>query len=224
MANRSDINKPTRKAFEKDIKDGKSVSEMAKEYDVSSQTIRNWATAWGVYEDMNARTPLYCACKGKVKQVLAKMLKQDKSIAEISKELHVAQKSILDGIKEYGLTEEYEKLKFKHRSARRKEERDEKTAWWKKTLTEMFAKGMTVNDICEELHCTKRTIYLRMRQVGLGKKIRPHNMPSRAEIAERKERIRQYMKDDMKIADIARKENMQYANALRVVNQIREGK
>lgn len=223
MANRADIHKPTKKEFEKDLKNGESVKEMAEKYDVSTQTIRNWATDWGIYQELIGRSPLYRACKGKVKQVLSRMLKEDKSIADISKELHVAQKHVLDGIKEYDLTEAYEKLKFKHRSERRKEERDEKTEWWKKTLTECFDKGMSVNQICDELHCTKRTVYLRMRQVGLGKRIRKHNMLSRAEIAERKERIRQYvLGGEMTVAEISRKEDMKYANALRVINQIRE--
>lgn len=224
MANRSDIQRPTKKELVKHIKDGESVKEMAEYFGVSTQTVRNWAEKFGVYEEMNSRTPIYRACRGKIKKVLKEMLKEGKSTQEISKELHVTQKAALDSIREYGLMPEYEKIKFKNRSNRRSKERAEKTEWWIETLKKMLIEeGKTVNQAKDELGVTKRTIYLRMREdKELAKMIRPHNMPSRAEIAERKERIRKMYHDGMKVADIARAENMQYANTLRVIKQIEE--
>lgn len=216
--------KECKKKLVKMSREGMSVANMAKEFDVSAQTIRNWATEFGIYEEMKARTPLYCACHGKVKQTLSKLLKEGKNLPQIAEALHITQKGLREAISENGLDEAYEKVKFANRSNRRREERDEKTDWWKKTLTEMFAEGKSVNQIKEELGVTKRTIYLRMRQCGFGKKIRPHNMPTREEIAERKERIRHMMDEGLTVSQIAKAEDMQYSNAVRVINQIKDEK
>lgn len=214
--------KECKKKLVKMTREGVSVANMAEEFGVSAQTIRNWATEFGIYDEMKSRTPLYCACHGKVKQTLAKLLKEGKNLPQIAEALHITQKGLRAAITENGLDEAYEKVKFANRSNRRRKERDEKTEWWKKTLTEMFDKGMTVNQIKDELGVTKRTIYLRMRQCGFGKKIRAHNMPNRKEIAERKVRVREMLKEGKTVSEIARAENMQYSNTVRVINQVKE--
>lgn len=214
--------KECKKQLVKMSREGMSVANMAKEFGVSAQTIRNWAADFGIYDEIKSRTPLYCACHGKVKQTLSKLLKEGKNLPQIAESLHITQKGLRQAIHDNGLDELYEQVKFSNRSNRRRKERDEKTGWWKKTLSEMFDKGMSVNQIKDELGCTKRTIYLRMRQCGFENKIRNHNMPSREEIAERKVRVRKMMEEGKSVSEIARAEGMQYSNTVRVMNQIKE--